>query len=91
MTIVADSTTAVASALATARERASFVFLHLRNLVSFHFTSTLNRPLARSPTTFVYTSSSFNNMFGIPLLIGNRRPLSGHTSSPSSTRFSSNA
>ena len=32
-----------------------------------------------------YSSSSLNNMFGIPSCIGNLRPLSGHSKSPSIT------
>ena len=32
-----------------------------------------------------YNSSSFNSMFGIPLLMGNCLPVSGHSKNPSST------
>ena len=37
-----------------------------------------------------YTSSSFNNIFGIPSLKGNFRPVSGHTKSPFITSISNN-
>lgn len=35
-----------------------------------------------------YTSSSFSSMFGMPFVIGNWRPVSGHSSAPSMTSTS---